>query len=140
MTLPEDVARARLAVAPVVRLATVDEGGQPHLVVMTFCVAGDRIFSAVDAKPKSSRDLKRLRNIRAEPRVAVLADHYDADWTRLWWVRADGRAEVVDDPADMAAPIRLLRERYEPYRQHPPAGPVISIEVDRWVGWSARPL
>ena len=57
----------------------------------------DRIYSAVDAKPKSTTDLRRLRNIRANPWVAVLADHYEDDWGALWWVRADGRATVLDD-------------------------------------------
>ena len=105
---------------------------------MTFCVSGDMIYSAVDAKPKSSRNLKRVRNIRAEPRVAVLADHYETDWTRLWWVRADGWAEIIDNPEAMAGPIRQLKDRYESYLHHPPEGPVIAIRVDRWIGWSAR--
>ncbi len=109
----------------------------PHVIPITFALEGDRIVSAVDAKPKTTRQLQRLRNIRASPGVAVLADHYEDDWTRLWWVRADGRACVLDDPAAMAGPIRALVQRYPQYRDQPPSGPVISIAVERWTGWAA---
>lgn len=136
MRLTEQAARERLASAPVVRMASTDLTGRPHLVVTTFAVEGDRVFTAVDAKPKTTRDLRRLRNIRADPRVAFLADHYEDDWTRLWWVRADATAEVVDDPAAMSRPIALLRERYPQYRAAPPEGPVIVAEVERWTGWA----
>jgi PPOX class probable F420-dependent enzyme len=136
MRLTEETARERLASAPVVRLATTDATGRPHLVVATFAADGDRIYTAVDAKPKDSRDLKRLRNIRADPRVAVLADHYEDDWTRLWWVRADATAEILTDPAAMERPIALLRARYPQYRDTPPEGPVIAMTVERWTGWS----
>jgi PPOX class probable F420-dependent enzyme len=136
MRLAEDVARERLASVPVVRLATTDEEGRPHIVVTTFAVDGDLIYTAVDAKPKRTRDLKRLRNIRANPRVAVLADHYEEDWTRLWWVRADATAEIVQDAAAMAGPIALLCERYPQYRDSPPEGPVIAVAVERWTGWA----
>lgn len=137
MRLPEDVARARFASVPAVRLATIGEAGRPHLVVITFAVEGDRIYSAVDAKPKSTRDLRRLRNIEDEPRVAVLADRYDDDWSRLWWVRADATARIIGSPDAMAGPIALLRKRYPQYREHPPEGPVIVMTVHRWTGWSA---
>ncbi|MDN3356526.1 TIGR03668 family PPOX class F420-dependent oxidoreductase [Actinomadura sp. DC4] len=137
MRLTEETARSRLASVPVVRLATTDGEGRPHLVVTTFAVDGDRLYTAVDAKPKSTRDLKRLRNIRADPRVAVLADHYEDDWSRLWWARADGTAEIVEDPGAMARPIALLRERYGQYRETPPEGPVVAITVERWTGWAA---
>ena len=137
MRLPEQIARTRFASARAVRLATVDEEGRPHLVVVTFAVEGDRIYSAVDAKPKRTRDLKRLRNIEADPRVAVLADHYEDEWSRLWWVRADATAEIIEDPAATAGPIALLRERYRQYRANPPEGPVIAMTVHRWTGWSA---
>src|SRR3954464_313889 len=136
MRLPEDVARERLASGPVARPATPDEVGRPHIVVTTFAVDGDRIYTAVDAKPKRTRDLKRLRNIRAHPYVAVLADHYEDDGPRLWWVRADATAEVLRDPAAMARPIALLRERYPQYRDSPPEGPVIAVAVERWTGWA----
>jgi PPOX class probable F420-dependent enzyme len=140
MRLTEEDARLRLASVPVVRLATTDEAGRPHVVVTTFApeygADRDRLYAAVDAKPKTTRDLKRLRNIRANPHVSVLADHYEDDWTRLWWVRADAIAEVVEDPAAMAGPIALLGDRYPQYRETPPGGPVIAIAVERWTGWA----
>ncbi len=139
MNLTERDARQRFADAAVARLATVTEAGRPHLVPVTFAVDGDRIYVAVDAKPKSTRNLRRLRNIRANPQVAVLADRYDDDWAALWWVRADGRAVILDDPRQMAGPVALLAGRYPQYRELPPAGPVIGITVERWTGWAAAP-
>ena len=121
------------------RLATIGAGGQPHLVPVTFAVAGDVVYTAVDAKPKQTTRLQRLRNIRASPRVALLADHYDADWARLWWVRADGLAVIHERAADLPWLAVLLAERYPQYRAQPPSGPVIRIAVHRWTGWAARP-
>jgi PPOX class probable F420-dependent enzyme len=123
----------------VARLATVTEAGRPHIVPVTFAVDGEHIFIAVDAKPKQTRNLRRLRNIRANPQVAVLADRYDDDWTSLWWVRADGRAAVEEDPRRMGGPVALLAGRYRQYQDSPPAGPVIDITVERWTGWAASP-
>jgi PPOX class probable F420-dependent enzyme len=131
-------ARRRFAAAPVARLATLGPAGQPHLVPVTFAVDGDHIYTAVDAKPKSTTDLRRLRNIAADPRVTMLADHYEADWAALWWARADGTAALLDRPGDMAGPLRLLAARYPQYRASPPAGPVISVQVARWTGWAAQ--
>lgn len=119
------------------RLATVSPDGRPHVVPVTFAVDGDVIYSAVDAKPKTTTRLARLRNITAEPRVAMLADHYEADWDRLWWARADGLASILGEPADRARPLELLAARYPQYRVNPPAGPVIAIAVERWTGWAA---
>ncbi|MDA8320497.1 MAG: TIGR03668 family PPOX class F420-dependent oxidoreductase [Actinomycetota bacterium] len=131
-------ARARFAAAPVARLATITPDGGPHIVPVTFAIEDDRVFVAVDAKPKSTRDLARLRNISANPRVALLADHYEEDWAALWWARADGEARVVSAQAEMAWPITLLARRYRQYRAAPPAGPVITVTVLRWSGWAAR--
>ena len=131
-------ARARFAAAPVARLATMTPDGGPHIVPVTFAIEDDRVYVAVDTKPKSTRDLARLRNIRANPRVALLADHYEADWAALWWARADGEARIVTGQAEMAGPINLLARRYPQYRAAPPAGPVIAVTVLRWSGWAAR--
>jgi len=135
--LTEKAARTRLASAPVVRLGTVCSDGRPHVVVTAFVLDDDHIYTAVDQKPKTTRDLKRLRNIRANPRVTALADWYEDDWSALWWVRADGRASILDRARDMADPIRLLMDRYPQYRQAPPDGPVIAITIDRLTGWTA---
>ncbi len=111
--------------------------GAPHIVPVTFAVDGDTIYSAVDAKPKTTVRLARLRNITSEPRVAMLADHYGADWDRLWWARADGAATILAGAAEMAAPLALLARRYPQYRATPPGGPVIRVQVHRWTGWAA---
>jgi PPOX class probable F420-dependent enzyme len=144
MRLDAGAARQRFAGARVARLATAGLDGQPHLVPFTFALARDpgqedRIYSAVDAKPKSTTDLRRLRNIRANPRVAVLADYYEDDWGALWWARADGRATVLDEAAAMAPAFALLAARYPQYREQPPDGPVLCIQVTHWTGWAAAP-
>ncbi|MGI5163458.1 TIGR03668 family PPOX class F420-dependent oxidoreductase [Spirillospora sp. CA-253888] len=135
--LPPQEARDRLLSVPVARLATADGRGRPHLVPVTFAAARGSLYIAVDHKPKASRDLRRLANIRANPRVALLADHYEDDWTRLWWVRVDGHAHVVDGPDRTAGPIDLLATRYPQYRERRPDGPVIEIVIDGWTGWAA---
>jgi PPOX class probable F420-dependent enzyme len=137
MRLGDEEARRRFADARSVRLATVSASGQPHLVPVTFAVDQDMIYTAIDAKPKSTRLLRRLSNIRANPEVCLLADHYADDWSQLWWARADGTAAVVSDPAEMAVPVGLLTARYPQYEASPPPGPVIAVRVSRWQGWSA---
>jgi PPOX class probable F420-dependent enzyme len=133
-------ARERFAQARIARLATVAADGRPHLVPVTFAVSGDRIVTAIDGKPKSTVNLRRLANIEANPLVTLLADYYDEDWSRLWWARADGEAAVVSEVAAMAGPVELLTRRYPAYRQNPPPGPVISVQVSAWSGWSALSL
>jgi len=107
-------------------------------VPVTFALDGDVLYTAVDAKPKTTSRLRRLANIAENPAVALLADHYSGDWDTLWWVRADGHATVCD-PRGVARPLRLLAGRYPQYRVTPPAGPVIRIVVERWSGWAAAP-
>lgn len=122
------------------RLATVGQTGRPHLVPVTFALDGDSIYTVVDAKPKTTTDLRRLRNIEADPRVAVLADHYEDDWDALWWARADGHATILRDPADLTGPLELLAARYRQYRADPPGGPLIWVQADRWSGWAGVSL
>jgi PPOX class probable F420-dependent enzyme len=129
-------ARKRLAESKIARLATVDEGGRPHIVPLVFVIEEDIVYFAVDGKPKTTRNLKRLQNIAANPAVAVLADHYEDDWNKLWWVRADGTARVVTDAVETKRAIDLLADRYEQYRHGRPAGPVVAIHIDRLTGWS----
>jgi len=125
-----------LASAPVARLASVGADGRPHVVPICFAVDGRRLYFAVDAKPKRTTALKRLRNIALNPAVAVLADHYEDDWTRLWWVRADGAARVIEAGPEAERAIGLLQERYPQYRRTRPQGPVVEISIERLSGWS----
>jgi PPOX class probable F420-dependent enzyme len=129
--------RERLASATVAHLATADVHGRPHLVPMCFVLHGDTIYFAVDAKPKRTTELKRLKNIAANPRVSVLVDHYQDDWTRLWWVRVDGAARIVTDQAEAQRAVDLLVERYHQYRQSRPSGPVVAITIESITGWAA---
>jgi PPOX class probable F420-dependent enzyme len=140
-TLEPEVARRLFSSARVARLATVDPAGRPHLVPIVFAVHDETVFSAVDAKPKRSPQLRRLANVQANPAVSVLADEYDDDdWSALWWARADGVARVLapDHPQAQAAVV-LLATKYRQYRAQPPPGPVLAIEVARWSGWSFSP-
>jgi PPOX class probable F420-dependent enzyme len=118
------------------RLATVSEGGGPHLVPVTFAVAGGHVVIGIDEKPKSTLDLKRLRNIRSDPRVALCWDRYDEDWSRLWWVRADGVATVAEDGGLWDRAWEALNDKYEQYRHAPHIGPIIAVEVTKWSGWA----
>ncbi|TCO41006.1 PPOX class probable F420-dependent enzyme [Kribbella antiqua] len=133
MRLDEAGCRARVAAARVGRLATVGADLRPHVVPVTYAVHGDEVFIGIDQKPKTTTELKRLRNIEANERVAILVDEYDEDWTHLWWVRVDGVARVL--PAAPAA-VELLVAKYRQYDADPPRGPVIAVRVDGWSGWS----
>jgi PPOX class probable F420-dependent enzyme len=139
MRLAPEEARRRFALAPVARLATVTPEGRPHLVPMTFALEGDTIYSIVDAKPKDAVALARLSNIEANPLVSLLTDDYTDDWDGLWWVRADGRARVVERGADRERAIELLRAKYAQYADPSLSfGAATVIAVERWVGWAAR--
>jgi PPOX class probable F420-dependent enzyme len=129
--------RELVAEARVARLATLTPDGRLHLVPISFVLEGNTLYSAVDDKPKRSRRLQRLANVQANPDVAVLVDHYDEDWSRLWWVRLRGRGRVVEDGPEFEAALKLLVDKYEQYGRQPPGGPAIAIEVREWRGWEA---
>jgi PPOX class probable F420-dependent enzyme len=135
VNLSESASRDLFVAAQVACLGTVTEDGRPHLVPVTFAVERDRVYFAVDAKPKRTTRLKRLDNIRRHDVVSLLADHYDADWRRLWWVRADGTARILTQDDERAGPVELLSAKYPQYAQQAPQGPVVRIEVARWTGW-----
>jgi PPOX class probable F420-dependent enzyme len=129
---PADVASARVA-----RLATQNRSGLIDLVPVTFAfVDDDTIVTAVDHKPKRTTRLRRLDNVRAHPQVTMLVDHYEDEWSRLWWVRLRGTAVVDDEPDD--ALLAPLIEKYPQYRDVRPAGAAIVIAVHEVVGWSAH--
>jgi len=128
-------ARERFAQARLAHLASVGSGGGPHIVPVVFALEGETIYSVVDSKPKRTERLRRLENLRARPSAALLVDHYEEDWSRLWWVRADGSARVLDGGGEEGArAIRLLAARYP---QQQATGAVLAVDVERWTGWSA---
>jgi PPOX class probable F420-dependent enzyme len=129
-------ARERFAAARVARLATADGAGVPHLVPVVFAVDGDRVYMVTDAKPKRTTALRRLSNVRENAAVALLVDHYDdSDWSRLWWVRAEGRGRVLEpDEPEAVHAVALLAARYPQQRA---TGAVLAVDVARWSGWAA---
>jgi PPOX class probable F420-dependent enzyme len=133
----EHEARARFNTARVARLATIRPDGAPHLVPVVFVLQGDTVWLMVDEKPKRHRRLQRLVNVRAEPRVSLLVDVYDEDWSRLWWVRADGRARIVGEGRLVEQALDQLLVKYPQENEQPPIGPALAVEIDRWRGWSA---
>jgi PPOX class probable F420-dependent enzyme len=141
--LNEREAHRRLAEARVARLATADRRGSPHVVPICFAVDGDHLYSAVDHKPKRSSELRRLDNLRANPAASVLVDHYEENWDRLWWVRADGVATVLE-PDDARAgeerdrALDLLTRKYDQYVGRAPRGAVISLALQSWRSWASR--
>jgi PPOX class probable F420-dependent enzyme len=130
--------RSRVEAARVAHLATVAGDGEPHVVPVCFVLLGDTVYSAVDHKPKRTSRLRRIANIEATGRACLLVDEYDdADWTRLWWARLDGRARLVEDPAEVVRARSALVGKYPQYANTPPSGPVIALDITRWTGWSA---
>jgi PPOX class probable F420-dependent enzyme len=130
--------RAHLAAARIGRLATVRPDGRPHVVVCCYALEGDQVWTAIDAKPKTGAPLQRLANVRANPHASLLVDHYEEDWSWLWWVRVDGAAAVLEIGNEEEPAIAALTARYPQYAREPPPGPVIAITIERITGWSAR--
>lgn len=123
------------------RLATIDPDGRPNVVPVVFVLDDDTFYSAVDAKPKRSKQLRRLANVGDRPEgVAVLIDHYDEDWAGVWWVRLRGRGRVIEDGPERALAHDLLHRKYGQYADMPPLGDVLAVDVAEWRGWSWGPI
>jgi PPOX class probable F420-dependent enzyme len=141
MPLARDAQERILDTWPVARLATLDSGGAPHLVPIVFVRVAGRLWSPIDGKPKRGAALARLANVRRDPRVSLLLDHWDDDWTRLWWLRVDGRARVVSGAEVGLGPIEsALRAKYPQYARTPVfhgAPTLLEIESVRVTSWSA---
>lgn len=136
MRLNPDECRRRAHGSRVASIATIGPSGAPHLVPICFAISADTLYSSTDAKPKSTMNLQRLRNMQREPRVTVMVDHYDDDWRQIWWVRMDGRARLLHEGAERDNAIAMLTGRYPQYAEHEPQGVVVAVDVARWKGWS----
>jgi PPOX class probable F420-dependent enzyme len=127
--------RQRVASARVGHLGTA--APRPHVVPVCYALVADTAYTAVDHKPKRSTRLRRVANIEATGRACLLVDEYHEDWTRLWWVRIDGPARVVDDPGEAARAVDALAAKYPQYAQRRPSGAVLALDAERWTGWQA---
>jgi PPOX class probable F420-dependent enzyme len=137
MRLDQARARALFAASPVLRLATADRAGQPHVVPCTFVVDQQgRITIGIDNKPKATPNLRRLRNIRENPRVSAIVDHYDDDWKQLWWARADGTAAIELSGERHRSHWGQLTSKYPQYRGQVLEGPIIVVAIESWSGWA----
>ena len=127
-----------LRLARVARMATADSAGRPHLVPICFVFDGMRLYSALDRKPKRSAPsrLKRVRNILSNSHVAVMVDHYEEEWDRLWYLLVSGTARLAPEGEDRTRAIHLLKEKYPQYRgMDIDEAPVIEISPDGAVSW-----
>ena len=143
MKLSQDAIESRLAHWPVARLATVGADGRPHQVPIVFARTGECLWSPVDGKPKSGRELARVRNVQEHPDVSLLLDEYNDDWTRLWWIRIDATARVVHQGPDILAALDALQAKYPQYQetpilQDPPT--LLAFAPTRIRSWCAGPL
>ena len=129
------IMRQRMNTARVARLCTVTTQGHPHAVPCCFAISDDTVYSAVDAKAKSTLRLRRLDNLRANAAATLLIDHYEEDWAALWWVRLDGTGRVIETGDERLHALELLANKYEQYRRERPPGPVIAIDVSNWRAW-----
>ena len=129
-----------LEMARVGRLATVDGSGRPLVIPVCYALDGERIYSAVDAKPKRTRELRRLKNISANPHVSLVVDVWDEDWSKLCWLIVEGRAEVLTGGAEFTRAIDALVAKYPQYRAlslDRTQGAVIALTPDRVLAWRA---
>lgn len=131
--------RAKLDAARVARLATLDDKHRPHLIPICFVLEDDVLYSAIDRKPKRTAParLARLRNIKNSPHVALLVDHYEEDWMRLWYVFLRGEAELVSGPAERKRALLSLRAKYPQYRGEmlQEDAPLLRITPEQITAW-----
>ena len=123
-------------------LATTDVHAQPHLVPVVFVRMDEDIFICIDEKPKKHRFLKRLANIKANPKISLLVDNYDDNWQELKWVRVDGTAIVLENTEEsrvvFESVISMLRDKYPQYRTMDLSrGPLIRITINAIASWQA---
>jgi PPOX class probable F420-dependent enzyme len=140
-TVGEAAARRLVAGARSARVTTIDPDGRPNAVPVVFVIDGDTFYSSVDAKPKATKDLRRIANLRNRPHgVVVLIDHYEEDWEQVWWVRLRGGGRVIEEGPEHDRAHDLLHTKYPQYADMPPLGDVLAVDVTEWRGWSWRPI
>ena len=127
-----------LATAHLGHLATADAAGAPHVVPVCYALKGHSIYSVLDQKPKRAAlaRLRRVKNIQANPQVALVVDHYEEEWGRLWYILVTGHAELLLEGDQRVEAIGMLREKYHQYEgMEIDPNPVIKITLARAVSW-----
>ena len=130
-----ELAKQRVHDARVARLGTITPDGRPHLVPCCFALIDDIVYTAIDSKPKTTLALRRIENVLACSATSLLVDHYEEDWSALWWVRLDGVASVLGSTPETESAKHALTTKYSQYRRVAIPGPVVSLEVSKWVSW-----
>jgi PPOX class probable F420-dependent enzyme len=135
-------ARALLEQVRLAHLAYLDDRDRPRVLPVTFAVAGEDLWTAIDHKPKSkpAGEIARVRYLRRRPEAALCADHYEDDWSRLAWVQAIGTVEVLETGsggAPVGAALERLGAKYEHYAARPPEGPYLRLRPERVLCWRA---
>jgi PPOX class probable F420-dependent enzyme len=133
-----DWARELLEASRVARLGYLDDRDRPRVLPVTYALSEGALWTAIDQKPKRAREPARLRYLRRRPEAAITVDRYDDEWSALAWVQVLGEAEIVEAGRSPEA-MRALREKYAPYRETAPPGPLIKLLPRRALWWSARP-
>jgi len=131
-------ADALLRDSRVAHLASADANGRPLVVPICFVWDGAYLYSAVDAKPKVNRRLRRVRNIEQNPFVSLVVDHWHETWSRLRHVIVDGMATIIEDGGEWRGAIAALRAKYPQYQAMDVAvdfGAVIRIEPQAMRCW-----
>ena len=131
MRLSRDEAWSLLRASDHGVLATVHAERGVDAVPVVFAVDGERVLLPVDTvKAKSTTRLQRLVNLEHDPRCVLLVDHYDEDWSTLWWVRVHGKATVVDGADEALA-------QFVPYRERGSVAATIVLQPGVVTGWRA---
>ena len=137
MDIPAAAAHRLLEQTRVGRLATLDARGRPSLVPIVYVRIGDELWSPIDGKPKRDGELARVRNIRRDPRVSVLVDHWDEDWQRLWWIQVHGEARVERSSPGALAALRAKYAQYETVSMSDGTDRMLAIHVETQISWCA---
>jgi PPOX class probable F420-dependent enzyme len=139
MELEPAAIEAILARWPVARLVTLGRGGKPEPVPIVFAHVAGALFSPLDGKPKRGGELARVRNLARDARAAVMLDHYEDDWSTLWWLRVEGRGEVLpaDAHAEAVAALRAKYPQYERVALFAGEPRLIRIAIERITSWAA---
>jgi len=98
-----------LAWERVCRVATAGDTGVPHVVPVCHVLADGKLYFA------SEGGARKVRNLRANPRVALTVDLYSEDWSQLRGITVQGTATLIAGGARFRKAQRLLYAKFPQY-------------------------